>query len=35
MPLKKFNANLVPGLKELSMQVKKDLLTTAKSGELA
>ena len=35
MPLKKFNANLVPGIKELSIKVKKDLLTTAMSGELA
>ena len=35
MPLKKFNANLVPGLKEISLLVKKDLLTTAMSGELA
>ncbi len=35
MPLKKFNANLVPSIKELSMKVKKDLLTTAMSGELA
>jgi uncharacterized protein (DUF58 family) len=35
MPLKKFNANLVPGIKELSLDVKKNLLTTSMSGELA
>lgn len=35
MPLKKFNADLVPGIKELTLSVKKNLLTTAMSGELA
>lgn len=35
MPLKEFKANLVPGLKEVTLKVKKNLLTTAMSGELA
>ncbi len=35
MPLKKFKADLVPGIKELTLNVKKDLLTNAMSGELA
>ncbi|MFH2020449.1 MAG: DUF58 domain-containing protein [archaeon] len=35
MPLKSFNANLSPGIKELTMKIRKDLLTTAMAGELA
>jgi len=35
MPLKEFKADLLPGIKELSINVKKELLTTAMSGELA
>lgn len=35
MPLKEFKANLLPGIKELTLNVKKNLLTTAMSGELA
>lgn len=35
MPLKKFKAKLVPDIKELNLFVKRNLLTTAMSGELA
>lgn len=35
MPLKKFKAELVPGIKELTLNVKKNLLTSAMTGELA
>ena len=34
MPLKEFKAKLVPEIKELNIFIKKNLLTTALSGEL-
>jgi len=34
MPLKKFKADLLPKMKEISLNVKKDLLTSAMAGDL-
>jgi uncharacterized protein (DUF58 family) len=35
MPLKEFKADLIPGIKEVTINVKKELLTSVMTGELA